>query len=227
MVASLNIVVVEDHDSLREVTVAGLCFAGHNAVGVESAEELTEQCEIQNIDLIVIDLNLPGEDGISLSRRIRRVDPEIGIIMLTARSHLAEKVLGYESGADIYLTKPTSMEELCASILALKRRIAKKKAPELRLDMSHFSLHGPEVSVELSRREALVLSAFLRMPNQTLETWQLMEMVYHDVENCLKTSLEVQIARLRKKLLQAGAANPTIKSIRNEGYQLYSRIIFM
>ena len=131
----LNIVVVEDHDAIREVIVEELRLAGHTTLGVESAEELNERLEIQNIDLLILDLNLPGEDGISLGRRIRLTDPDIGIIMLTARSQLAEKVLGYESSADIYLTKPASMEELNAAINSLKRRIGKKTNAKLWLDI--------------------------------------------------------------------------------------------
>jgi DNA-binding response OmpR family regulator len=224
MATGLNIVVVEDHDALREVIVEALRLAGHTTIGVESAEELTERLEIHNIDLMVLDLNLPGEDGISLGRRIRLADPDIGIIMLTARSQLAEKVKGYESGADIYLTKPASLDELCAAINSLQRRIGKTVNAKLWLNISHCSLQGTDVKIELTQRETLILSTFLRMPNQQMETWQLMELLYQGEDDFNKASLEVQIARLRKKLLQAGAISHPIKSLRKVGYQLATSV---
>lgn len=117
------ILVVEDHDALREVTVATLQGLGHKVRGIACAEDLSAEFAICNPQILILDLNLPGEDGISLARRMRRLHPELGIIMVTARKELIDKIAGYENGADIYLTKPTSFEELAAAVLALSRRI--------------------------------------------------------------------------------------------------------
>jgi DNA-binding response OmpR family regulator len=218
----LNIVVVEDHDALREVTVEALRGLGHHVVGVDCAEALTDMGHAMQIDLMVIDLNLPGEDGISLTRRLRLNQPDIGIIMVTARGQAAERMEGYESGADIYLTKPTSVEELSAAIRALSRRIkrAPQRAPALNLDLHSLLLSGGSGEAGLTAQEAKLIAALVRAPGHRLESWQLIELLGKAETGYSKASLEVQIARLRKKLLQAGAAGQPIKAIRQLGYQL-------
>lgn len=119
----MTILVIEDHDALREVTVSALQEMGHKVRGIASAEALNAELEITTPHILILDLNLPGEDGISLAGRLKRMIPELGIIMVTARKELADKVTGYENGADIYLTKPTSLKELAAAVNALSRRI--------------------------------------------------------------------------------------------------------
>lgn len=119
----MNIIIVEDHDALREVTMSSLQDMGHKVRGVASAEALNAELQIAMPHILILDLNLPGEDGISLANRVRQTNPEIGIIMVTARKELGDRIVGYESGADIYLTKPTSIDELAVAIQALARRI--------------------------------------------------------------------------------------------------------
>jgi DNA-binding response OmpR family regulator len=225
----LNIVVVEDHDALREVTVEALRSLGHHVVGVDCAEALTDMGHGMQIDLMVVDLNLPGEDGLSLTRRIRLSQPDIGIIMVTARGQAAERMEGYESGADIYLTKPTSVEELGAAIRALSRRIKRvpQRAPALQLDLNKLSLSGEAGEVGLTVHEATLLSSFVRAPGHRLESWQLFESLGKTETDYSKASLEVQIVRLRKKLLQVGVAKQPIKAIRQLGYQLCVEIHVM
>ncbi|MBC7858894.1 MAG: response regulator transcription factor [Burkholderiaceae bacterium] len=229
MVALLNIVVVEDHDALREVTVEALRGEGHHVAGVDCAEALADQLGVMPVDLMVVDLNLPGEDGISLTRRIRRTQPDIGIIMVTARGQPAEKMEGYESGADIYLTKPTSLGELSAAIQALSRRL-KRSAPAataLRLDLGKLSLAGQEEEVGLTAYEAAILCAFVRAPGQRLENWQLIELLSKSEADYSKARLEVQIFRLRRKLTQAGAGIAPVKVLRLLGYQLCVPIVVL
>ena len=219
----LNIVVVEDHDALRDVTVEALSQHGHNVRGVDCAEALPDETGLTPIDLLVIDLNLPGEDGISLAARIRAVQPGIGIIMVTARNQVRDRMMGYESGADIYLTKPTSVDELAAAIRALTRRIKPQGSPDnsaYRLDLSTYSLLGSGATVNLTSHEAAQLAAFARAQDQQLETWQLIALTGKPVNEANKKALEVQLVRLRKKLQQAGATEPTIKAIRGQGYKL-------
>ena len=117
--SSLSIIVVEDHDSLRMVTVEMLRQNGHNVIGLECAEDLDDEAGGQYADIFIIDLNLPNEDGLSLTRRIKKVNPNVGVIMMTARHQLSDRVIGYESGADIYLIKPVNPAELLAAITAL------------------------------------------------------------------------------------------------------------
>lgn len=222
MTTPLNIVVVEDHDALRDVTVEALSQHGHNVRGVDCAEALPDEPGLLPIDLLIVDLNLPGEDGISLATRIRAAQPHIGIIMVTARNQVSDRTTGYQSGADIYLTKPTSIDELLAAIHALARRIKSQDTPgsTFVLDLATLSLAGPQYTVNLSSHEAAVLAAFVRAKDQQLETWQLIAPSGKPVTETSKKALEVQLVRLRKKLQQAGATEPTIKAIRGQGYKL-------
>lgn len=220
MTTLLNIIVVEDHDALRDITVETLRTIGHQVVGVDCAEELVEIAHTMHIDLMLIDLNLPGEDGISLARRIRQNQPDIGIIMLTARGKVSEKLQGYENGADIYLTKPTTMEELGAAIQALSRRLrpAPQTTSALQLNLHKLTLTGNQSEVSLTAQEASVLAALSRAPGQRLEHWQLIALL--GKIDFSKAGLEMQIARLRKKLIQASVDDQPIKTIRQFGYQL-------
>lgn len=228
MAARLNIVVVEDHDDLRELTCLALSHRGHHVVGLSCAEELEDQAGGGPVDVFVIDLNLPGEDGISLTRRLRHVYPLVGIVMLTARSQNKDKVLGYDSGADLYMTKPVNFEELCAAIQSFARRRQVLSVPSdtgdttspQTLRLNKLLLSGPEGDVRLSSAEADMLTAFARAPGGRLETWQLAQILDLDMSNLNKASLEVRIVRLRKKLQDAGTTGVVIESIRNVGYQM-------
>ena len=228
MAARLNIVVVEDHDDLRELTCLALSHRGHHVVGLSCAEELEDQAGGGPVDVFVIDLNLPGEDGISLTQRLRHVYPLVGIVMLTARSQNKDKVLGYDSGADLYMTKPVNFEELCAAIQSFARRRQVLSVPSDTRDttspqtlrLNKLLLSGPEGDVRLSSAEADMLTAFARAPGGRLETWQLAQILDLDMSNLNKASLEVRIVRLRKKLQDAGTTGVVIESIRNVGYQM-------
>lgn len=221
MAARLSVLVVEDHDMLREATVAALNNAGHLAKGVVSAEDVDDTPTLAPPDLYVIDLNLPGEDGISLSRRIRESHPRAGIVMVTARTETKDKIAGYESGADIYLPKPVDPEELLAAVDALAHRI-RPIAEEctLTLNLKNLQVRGPKGEVGLSQSEANLLSAFSRAGGEQLERFQVATNLSLKGEVLNATSLEVRLSRLRKKLNQVGAGEPTIKAIRGHGYKL-------
>ena len=109
---ALKILVIEDNDDLRAATLAFLQAQGHYVRGVPSAEEISDVASGFSPDIYVIDLNLPEEDGLSLTKRLRKLHPSVGIVITTARAQIGEKVLGYESGADLYLTKPIHPQEL-------------------------------------------------------------------------------------------------------------------
>ena len=138
---SLNIVLVEDHDLLRTVTESVLKEAGHQVLALTCAEEVDEALSFMNPDLYILDLNLPGEDGLTLSRRIRKSHPRVGIIMTTARTDISDRLDGYESGADIYLPKPTDPSELLAAAVALARRLH----PEFFVDSTSSLQNIPRV----------------------------------------------------------------------------------
>ena len=121
----LEIVVVEDNAALLAVTIDALEQTGHRLRGVGSAEEFFLLPDYTSIDVAVIDLNLPGEDGLSLAKRFRAASPLAGIIMVTARTTLHDRMVGYETGADIYLPKPVQLGELVSAVNALGRRIGR------------------------------------------------------------------------------------------------------
>lgn len=229
MVAHLSIVLVEDNDDLRELTADALRSEGHRVTALSCAEELEDKARGTSADLFLIDLNLPGEDGFSLSRRIRQVQPLVGIIIISARSELQDKVESYDCGADFYLPKPVPFEELRAAINSFARRHQAHHATQLGPDggalrLQLRELQGPAALVRLTSAEETLLTAFARAPSGRLENWQLQELFGLDPAVASKASLELRITRLRKKLNQAGAPEPCIDSIRNVGYQLRAPI---
>lgn len=224
MVAQLNIVVVEDNDDLRNLTCQVLTNEGHRATGLACAEELEDLAGGEPADIFLIDINLPGESGISLSKRIRQAQPFVGIIIISARTDLDDKIIGYDSGADLYITKPVVFAELTAAIRSFARRqnaARGEKATEAQsLVLSKLDVAGSAGVVKLTATEAMLLTAFARAPSGKLETWQIAEMLEVQVDETMKASIAMRIARLRKKLSDAGAQGVIIESIRNVGYQI-------
>lgn len=224
MVAKLNIVVVEDHDDLRNATCHVLSNEGHHVIGLSCAEELEDTGGGQPVDIFLIDINLPGEDGISLSKRIRKVHPSVGIIIVSARTDLDDKVIGYDSGADLYITKPVVFAELTAAIRSFARRQEAAKLDKFSdtksLTLFNLDVTGCAGVVKLSPTEAMILTALARAPAGKLETWQIAELLEVPVNETMKDSIVMRIVRLRKKLADAGADGIVIEAIRNVGYQL-------
>ena len=227
MSTPLNIIVVEDHDDLRESLVELLQDQGHHTIGLSCAEDVDDKVGKVSIDLLIVDLNLPGEDGYSLTRRFRAAQPKAGIVMLTARHKLADKVLGYESGADIYLPKPVDPEELLAAVNAVARKLPSQQAHStdpaaatLTLHALGMKLEGPQGVEKLNDNEVVILSALARAAGQRLEAWQLLQTLGQSMDDNSKSSLEVRIVRLRKKMVQVGADKGCISNVRNVGYQL-------
>lgn len=229
MASPLNIAVVEDHDALRALTVELLLARGYSAVGVASAEALDWRAA-RATDLFVIDLNLPGEDGLSLSSRIRSACPQAGIVMVTARTGRAARVAGYAHGADVYLPKPVAPEELLAVIAALGRRLqpspvgavhaARTGPAAITLDTLQLALVSARARVALTPHEAALVEALMRAPRRQLGLSRIAEVLGLSPHDMSKASLEVRVVRLRRKLTDAGGEPPAIKAVRGYGYQL-------
>jgi DNA-binding response OmpR family regulator len=223
----LNIAVVEDHEALRIVTVEALQSRGHRVTGVESAESLQEVLGNQPLELVVIDVNLPGEDGVSLARRLKQSHPDLGVIVVSVRKRLDDKLDAYECGADVYLTKPVAVEELCAAAGALGKRLRRASHPPqsgFSLDLKRMRLRGPAGETPLTAQDATLLAALVRAPGHRLETWQLLEQLGW-LNTSGKMGLEVPVSRLRRKFTVVGAtANPLI-AIRKHGYQLGCAVV--
>ena len=219
----VKLLVVEDHLALLDVTVETLAARGYDVIGIDSAEALDEVPADFVADIAILDLNLPGENGLSLAQRLRSIKPSMGIIMVTARHMLEHKLAGYEHGADVYLTKPTAPEELCATVLALAQRLRQNtvtQPPTFTLDTATHLLHTPQGDVVLRSSESTLLRALLLAPDHTLEIFQALEQLGKPMDASGKAQLEVLISRLRSKLVEHGAPAIPIRSLRGKGYRL-------
>ncbi len=223
---ALNILVVEDYDVLREAMVRTLTRAGHRVLGVGLAEDVDDLPMGCPPDLYVIDLNLPGEDGLSLARRIRASAPHTKIVLATARTATADRVAGYGAGADMYLSKPVDPDELVAIADSVSQRLLaaySEVGQRLVLTSQELVLEGPQGRALLTPSELSLLAALARAPDHFLEHWQVVRHLGPDAA-LSKDSQEVRMGRLRKKLLACGATAPAIKAIRGYGYRLLCSI---
>lgn len=201
-----------------------LLGAGYFVFGASCAEELDKLSTENAFNLIVLDLNLPGENGIDIARRYKQSNPNIYIIMLTARSQLEEKVEGYSAGADVYLTKPVSSEELLAAIGSIYRRLNEHKSEwEAVLNLRDLVLTG-NCSINLNRHEVIILKSLCESENHQLPYFRLIENLGEEVTETSKATLEVRMVRLRKKMEEIGLERKAIRALRGQGYQLLCQI---
>lgn len=223
----LRILVVEDYHALRTSIVGVLQSDGHTAWGLANAEDIDDDPFGFVPELYIIDLNLPGEDGFSLTQRIRNSQPDAHIILLTARTAVEDRINGYSVGANNYLPKPLVIDELRAIIggVIAKRHLAHKAASkqDAHINAKTLMFKGPHGDFRLSADELLLLSAFCRAHNQTLEHWQV-EQHFNASGELSKKYLEVKLGRLRRKLIDTGVSRPAIKVIRNFGYQMQFQV---
>lgn len=218
-----SVVVVEDNETLRDELVLYLSEEGFAVRGVGSGEELNQAIEAQLTDILILDLNLPEEDGISITQRIRRSLPGVGIILLTARMRSTDRLEGYASGADVYLTKPARPEELVAVVKNLFARLGVRMSPmPWQLDMAGLKLQSPTgVQIELTGSEARLLKD-LAMNGQFLDHGTLLSRFGEEAqtEKVNRARMEVLISRLRTKLGPHIASGFDIRAVRGRGYQL-------
>lgn len=227
MATELNILVIEDHDQLREVTIDTLTEQGYKVEGIDCVEAIDDEMAGKVFDIYIIDLNLPGEDGLSLAHRIRDSHELVGIIIVTARITIKDRLQGYKSGSDIYLTKPIDPAELIAVVDALgqriintKRAIQPKTDEFFELNCNTRIINSLSAQEQLTRSEVNVLCALNKARSRQLETWRIIEVLGEDVETYAKSSLEVRMTRLRSKLIKLGADKRCLLSLRDFGYSL-------
>jgi DNA-binding response OmpR family regulator len=218
----VHILVVEDNDSLREATVDFLQNQGHQVSGVVLAEDVDDTPTRDLPDLYLIDVNLPGEDGFSLAARIRRSQPLAGIVLVTARGQLSDRLEGYATGADNYLVKPVEKLELLACVNNLARRLKSGHEDPAELILNHQKslLSGPQGEITLTHGEGLLLAAMCRAAGQKLERWQAMQLIDSKEKGLVAANLEMRISALRKKLTVCGASTDAIRTLRGFGYGL-------
>jgi len=217
-----TILVVDDDPKIRSVLGRGLRFEGYDVQIAASGQEALQLARDTTFDLVVLDLTMPRMDGLEVCRRLRR-GVSIPILMLTARSGVADRIVGLDSGADDYLTKPFDFEELLARVRALLRRTQPQSGEiltfaDLRLNTGTREAERGRRRVELTTREYELLLLFMRHPRQVLLRDQIMDRVWGDalVES---NAIEVHIGRLRDKL-EADEEERLIQTIRGAGYAL-------
>ncbi|WP_430010224.1 response regulator transcription factor [Methylophaga lonarensis] len=226
MATAIHVLIIEDNDALRETLADVLVSSGFAVTAIASGEELLEMTQAK-YNIAILDLNLPGEDGLSIAARLRRVQASIGIIMLTVRHAVTDKLAGYENGADVYLAKPVSTEELIAVVKSLSRRLASVQphATLPTLDTKTSSLRLGGVRIRLRDTERQLLQAFALAADGQLETWQILEALHKPLDDQGRRQLAVIVTRLRAKLESSGITSPAIRAVRGIGYQCTFDII--
>lgn len=219
----LQIIVVEDYTSLREQLVIHLQADGHCVQGADSGEELDELVQSgTKPDMLILDLNLPLEDGNSIAKRMRQAFPNIGIVMHTVRTSTSEKTKGYLSGADVYISKPASPLEISAAVLSLGRRLNRtvENAAWILDIKRQLLLSTTNQIIALLPAEVLTLNHLALLPNNVANAEQLLALLKPIHPDWDKANLEVHFSRLRKKIAPFLNNLPSIKMVRGVGYQL-------
>jgi two-component system response regulator MprA len=217
-----TILVVDDDPKILSVLGRGLRFEGYNVQLAADGPEALRNARVEPPDLVVLDIMLPGMDGLEVCRRLRR-GISVPILMLTARDAVPDRIAGLDSGADDYLIKPFDFDELLARIRALLRRSQLAgEGPltfaDLRLDTRTREAYRGVRRIDLTTREYELLLLFLRHPRQVLTREQILDYVWGDA-GVDSNAIEVHIARLRDKLEAAGEER-LIQTVRGAGYAL-------
>ncbi len=235
--APARILMVDDDPGIRDVVSE---FLGQHGFEVETAADaraMEQALARAPVDLIVLDVMMPGEDGLSVLRRMSAQPGGPGIIMLSAMGEDTDRIVGLELGADDYLPKPCNPRELLARVRAVLRRRSEAPGPAeeqiaaachfagWRLDLVRRELRSPEgVVVNLSSGEFSLLKAFVERPQRILTRDQLLDMARGRDSDAYDRAIDVQISRLRKKLDDGAGGGELIRTIRSEGYMFTPKV---
>src|SRR3989344_267410 len=228
-----RILVVDDDPGIREVLCECLSQHGYETAGAASAAEMDRALAARPPDLIVLDLMRPGEDGLSVRRRMTGKGPPV--VMLSAMGEDTDRIVGLELGADDYLAKPCNPRELLARVRAVLRRAEQRTTSGAlgagcefagwRLDLVRRELRSPAgVVVNLSSGEFSLLRAFVERPQRGLTRDQLLGFARGPASDAFDRAIDVQISRLRRKLDDGGGGHDLIRTIRNEGYMFTAKV---
>lgn len=220
----MRILVVEDEKELCRAIAEGLRIDGYAVDTCYDGAEALELCDVEPYDLIILDLNLPGFDGMEVLRRIRLVNQEVKIVILSARGQLEDKVKGLDMGANDYLTKPFHFEELEARIRGLLRRKFIQQDTQLNCGEIFFDTASRTVFVKgnqigLTRKETALLEYFLMNQERIVSQEELIEHLWDGSVNSFSNSIRVHISALRKKLKSNLGYDPIINKV-GQGYIL-------
>jgi len=227
-----RIIVVDDDAGLRDMVVEYLSRHGYAVTPAAGGAELDAALAQAPADLILLDVSMPGEDGFSIARRLRAAKIETPIIMATAMGETIDRVVGLELGTDDYVVKPFDLRELRARIAAVLRRTARPVAVEqppsqgqrirfgrVTLDLdSRRLLHADGSEEHLTAMEFDLLHAFAQNPNRVLSRDRLLELAHHREREPFDRSIDIRIARLRRKIEEEPSKPQVIKTERGGGY---------
>jgi two-component system OmpR family response regulator len=231
------VLIVDDDAEIRTLLHDYLERNGYRCVAVADGRSMLAMLDQAPIDLIVLDLMLPGLDGLTLCRDLR-ARSDVPVIMLTARGEDTDRIIGLEMGADDYLAKPFNPRELLARIKVILRRargavrmrvgehMQRMRFADWKLDLTTRNLVSPKgVVVALSGAEFRLLKVFLERPNRVLNRDQLMELTQGQGAEALDRSIDVLVSRVRQRLEEDAREPRIIKTVRGEGYVLASAVV--
>jgi len=223
----MRLLVVEDDRALVAALYDGLSAQGFAVDCVDSAERALDAFGINPYDLLVLDLGLPGSDGLSLLRRLRERQDPIPVLILTARGGVSDRVAGLDGGADDYVQKPFAFPELVARIRALLRRGIPVAATvfsieDLELDPVRFEVRRGGVPVVLTAKEFAILEYFMRHAGELVTRTMLLEHCWDESYDGLSNLVDVHVSRLRRKL-EGNGRTPLLHTIRGAGFILGAR----
>ncbi|MCW5893641.1 MAG: response regulator transcription factor [bacterium] len=225
-----TILVVEDERDIRELVRFHLAQEGYAVREADTGEAALAQVAVERPALVVLDLMLPGTDGLEVCRRLRNAEAthNTPIIMLTARAAEVDRVIGLELGADDYITKPFSPRELVARVKAVLRRTHGEEVPQphetfergrLRMDFDTYEVFIEGKPANLSLREFELLKFFVRNPYRVYDRLQLLDLVWGQDVHVEPRTVDVHIRRLRKRIERDDAAPELIVTVRGVGYK--------
>ncbi len=221
-----RVLVVEDDHEIRALLDRFLAGQGYAVSLAQDGAAMDEALAADRVDLVLLDVMLPDESGLELCRRVR-AETRAGIIMLTALAELPDKVVGLESGADDYITKPFELRELAARIRAVLRRRTEEPSPRpdpLRFNGWRFQperrlLYSPaNIRIALTGAEADLLLTFCRNPRRVLTRAHLIELTRGAPDSLNERAVDLLVSRLRRKLAGAGRQLELIRTVRLDGY---------
>jgi two-component system, OmpR family, response regulator len=220
----MRVLIVEDEPKMAALVARALREEGHAADTAGLGEDALWMAQAAPYDAIVLDVMLPGLDGVEVLRRLRAQDVWTPVLMLTARDAVGDRVGGLDAGADDYLTKPFVFSELLARLRAIVRRGAVERPTilrvgDLRLDPAAHRVWRGETELDLSLREFAVLEALMRRPGETLSRGQLLEAAWDMAFESRSNIVDVYIGYLRQKI-ERPFGRRSIETVRGIGYRL-------
>lgn len=219
----MRILLAEDEQSLARALVRILEKNNYSAQAVYNGVDALKHLETGNYDAAILDIMMPGMDGITVLKKLRAQGSQIPVMMLTAKSEIDDKVLGLDSGANDYLTKPFDTKELLARLRAMTRSQtavdSKLTVGNITLDRATFELSSPTGSFRLANKEFQMIEMLMTNPHHLISTERFMEKIWGYDTNVEISVVWVYISYLRKKLASL-KANIQIKAARNAGYTL-------